>query len=59
MSGIFDEQEPSVQSSEQVWSWGMMYLPKYGKWLSQPLYLKINFKAGSIPEKIASNNIRK
>ena len=35
--GILDEQEPSVQS--KVWSWGNMYLPKYGKWSSQHLYL--------------------
>ena len=28
---ILDEQELSVQSSEQVWSWGNMYLPKPGK----------------------------
>ena len=41
---ILDQQEPSVQSAEQDWSWGNMYLPKYGKWLSQHLaiYLKIN-----------------
>ena len=28
--GILDEQEHTVQSAEQVWSWGNMYLPK--KW---------------------------
>ena len=33
--GTFDEKEPSVQSAEQVWSWGNIYLPKHGKCLSQ------------------------
>ena len=42
LPGILDEQESSVQSAEQVWSWGNMYLPKHGKWPSQHLYLKIN-----------------
>ena len=42
MLGILDEKEPSVQSVEQVWSWGNMHLPKHGKWSSQYLYLKIN-----------------
>ena len=40
--GILDEQDPSsVQSAEQVWSWGNV---KHGEWLSQhlDLYLKIN-----------------
>ena len=31
--GILDEQEHSVQSAEQVWSWGNMYLPKHGNCL--------------------------
>ena len=43
LPGILDEQESSVQSAEQVWSWGNMYLPKHGKWPSQHLlYPKIN-----------------
>ena len=42
LPGILDEQESSVQSAEQVWSWGNMYLPKHGKRPSQHLYLKIN-----------------
>ena len=40
--GISDEQEPSVQSAEQVWSSGNMHLPKHEKWPPQHLYLKIN-----------------
>ena len=39
---MLDEQEPSVQSWEQVGSWGNMYLPKHGKCSSQHLYVKIN-----------------
>ena len=40
--------EPSVQSAEQVWSWGNMYLPKHAKWSSQQhlLYLKMNKSSG-------------
>ena len=34
---MLDEQESLLQSREQVWSWGNMYLPKHGKWLSQYL----------------------
>ena len=37
LPGILNEQESSVQYAEQVWSWGNMYLPKHGKWLSQHL----------------------
>ena len=40
--GILDEQEPSVQSAEQVWDWGNMYLSRHGKGPSQHWYLKIN-----------------
>ena len=36
---ILDEQEPLVQSADRTkavkaWSWGNLYLPKPGKWVS-------------------------
>ena len=58
LPGILDEQESSVQSAEQVWSWGNMYLP-FKTWkvavtasISENKYL-----VGSMPERIPSNNI--
>ena len=37
--GILDEQEPSVQPIEKVWSWGNIYLAKHQKWLLYSIYL--------------------
>ena len=51
MLGILDEKEPSVQSVEQVWSWGNMHLPsKTWKMTVTASISENKYLLGSMPE---------
>ena len=59
---ILDEKEPSVQSTEQVWSWGNTYfnLPsKTWKVIVTASISENKYLVGSMPGRTPSNNIWK